>query len=197
MNTCASSELRGGFLRVSVVRRACGFAGLCVLAASVGLLAGDLRNVTPLAMANLTSSDAPVAHETIAATTQLQVEPIDIADGVRYFNGRAIRPVKTLTMIVTAYSPDSRSCGNFADGITASGYSVWTNGMKLAAADTSILPFGSLITVPGYDGDNVVPVLDRGGAIKGNRLDMLYPTHEIARQWGRQKLTVTVWEYVD
>jgi 3D (Asp-Asp-Asp) domain-containing protein len=116
---------------------------------------------------------------------------------IRWFNGRQIRPLKTLTMIVTAYSPDERSCGENADGITASGFSVWTNGMKLVAADTELLPLGSIITVPGYDSGAVVPVLDRGGAIKGRRLDVLFPTHEQARAWGRQTLEVTVWDYVD
>lgn len=115
----------------------------------------------------------------------------------RYFNGRPLRIAKTITMVVTAYSPDERSCGVDADGTTASGYSVWTNGMKLVAADTSVLPFGSLISVPGYDDASVVPVLDRGGAIKGNRLDVLYATHEQAQKWGRQTLQITVWEYAD
>lgn len=116
---------------------------------------------------------------------------------VRFFKGRLVRPVRTLNMTVTAYSPDHRSCGKWADGVTASNRSVWTNGMRLVAADTRVLPFGSLITVPGYADDEIVPVLDRGGAIKGMRLDVLYPTHEIALQWGVQKLPITVWEYVD
>jgi len=116
---------------------------------------------------------------------------------LRWFNGRPVRPVRTITMVVTAYSPDARSCGVHADGITASGYSVRTNGMKLVAADTSILPFGSLLTVPGYDWGDVVPVLDRGGAIKGHRLDVLFPTHEAALEWGVRELDVTVWEYAD
>lgn len=115
----------------------------------------------------------------------------------RYFNGRPLKAVKTITMEVTAYSPDERSCGVGANGTTASGYSVWTNGMKLVAADTSVLPFGSLISVPGYDENNVVPVLDRGGAIKGHRLDVLYATHEQAQKWGRQTLEITVWDYAD
>lgn len=112
------------------------------------------------------------------------------------FDGRPIRPVRTVTMRTTAYSPDEQSCGIWADGITASGMSVWTNGMKLAAADPSI-PFGTILTVPGYNDGHPVPVLDRGGAIKGNRLDLLYPTHDIAMQWGVQELEVTVWEYAD
>ncbi len=113
------------------------------------------------------------------------------------FDNRPIRPVGTIRMLVTAYSPDARSCGKFADGITASGYSVYTNGMKLVAADTKLLPFGSIITVPGYNDGLPVPVLDRGGKIKGKRLDVLYPTHEIALQWGAQWLDVVVWEYAD
>ena len=102
-----------------------------------------------------------------------------------------------MSMHVTAYSPDARSCGKWADGRTASGFSVWTNGMKLVAADTKVLPFGTVITVPGYNGGQPVPVLDRGGQIKGARLDVLYPTHEIARIWGRRDLEVAVWEYAD
>ncbi|MEO0586058.1 MAG: 3D domain-containing protein [Planctomycetota bacterium] len=113
------------------------------------------------------------------------------------FDGRPLRAVRTITMKVTAYSPDEESCGIWADGRTASGYSVWTNGMKLVAADTRLLPFGTILSVPGYHDGKPVQVLDRGGAIKGRRLDVLYPTHDIARQWGVQDLEVTVWEYAD
>ena len=116
---------------------------------------------------------------------------------VRIFDGRPIRAVRMLVMRVTAYSPDAESCGDSADGITASGYPVETNGGHLVAADPSLLPLGSLVSVPGYDGGDVVPVLDVGGAIKGNRLDVLFPTHERARRWGVQELEVTVWEYAD
>jgi 3D (Asp-Asp-Asp) domain-containing protein len=117
--------------------------------------------------------------------------------GTRWFDGRKVRPARTIWMTVTAYSPDHRSCGKYADGITASGKSIWTNGMKLVAADKRLLPFGSMLSIPGYDGGAIVPVLDRGGAIKGARLDVLYPTHSTARKWGVQKLPVVVWEYVD
>lgn len=115
----------------------------------------------------------------------------------RYYNGRPIRPVRTVWMVTTAYSPDHRSCGKWADGFTASMKSVWTNGMESVAADTRLLPFGTLLSVPGYADGRVVPVLDRGGAIKGARLDVLYPTHAIARRWGVQRLPVTIWEYAD
>ena len=112
------------------------------------------------------------------------------------FDGRPIRPVRVRSILTTAYSPDARSCGKWADGITASGMSVWTNGMKLVAADRSI-PFGTIVTIPGYNGERPVQVLDRGGKIKGNRMDLLYPTHDVALQWGAQRLDVTFWEYAD
>ncbi|MEQ8771186.1 MAG: 3D domain-containing protein [Phycisphaerales bacterium] len=145
--------------------------------------------------ANTTRSDelkmlvGPDLPEPVIEATEPAVE--------RWFDGRPLRRAGTRTMIVTAYSPDERSCGAFADGQTATLHSVWTNGMRLVAADTDLLPFGTLLSVPGYAEDSVVPVLDRGGAIKGRRLDLLMPTHEQAMAWGRQELQVTVWEYAD
>ena len=113
----------------------------------------------------------------------------------KVFDHRPIRPVKTRTMKTTAYSPDEKSCGKWADGITASGKSVWMNGGRLVAADRKI-PYGTILTIPGYNYGKPVQVWDRGGAIKGNRLDLLYPTHEIALQWGVQDLPVVFWEFV-
>jgi 3D (Asp-Asp-Asp) domain-containing protein len=118
-------------------------------------------------------------------------------DAVRWFDGRPVRPVRTVLFTVTGYSPDERSCGPYADGQTATLHSVFTNGMQLVAADPKVLPYGSMLTVPGYADDSIVPVLDCGGAIKGQRLDLLFPTHEIARQWGVRKVPVTIWAYAD
>ncbi len=136
-------------------------------------------------------SSAPPAAPTVVHHPRKPAAPAAV------FNGRPRRKARTVRMLVTGYSPDARSCGDSADNITASGYSVWTNAMKMVAADTRLLPFGSVISVPGYDGGQPVPVLDRGGAIKGLRLDLLFPTHEAARRWGKKWLDVTVWEYAD
>jgi 3D (Asp-Asp-Asp) domain-containing protein len=176
---------------------------------SVGLMAIDASepmaqdidpNLAPSRLAPAGSS----ASEAVAVSLASPVMPaVSAADAMLAeqtaptFDGRPLRKVKTMRMLTTAYSPDARSCGIHADGITASGFSVWTNGMKLVAADTRLLPFGSIVTIPGYNGGKPVPVLDRGGRIKGNRLDLLYPTHEMALQWGAQRLDVEVWEYAD
>ncbi len=140
---------------------------------------------------------APAASAVAPAPAGSADEAKVYPPGTRFFNGRPIRPARVIHMKVTGYSPDERSCGIYADGQTATLHSVFTNDMRLVAADTRILPFGSLVSVPGYDADRVVPVLDRGGAIKGKRLDLLFATHERARKWGVQQVPVTVWEYAD
>lgn len=59
------------------------------------------------------------------------------------------------------------------------------------AADTRHYPFGTRMYVPGY-GYGVVE--DRGSAIKGpGIIDIYYKSHTKALQWGRQKVTVTVY----
>ena len=90
---------------------------------------------------------------------------------------------------VTAYCPGPCCCGKFADGITASGLQAVG---KIVAAPKSI-PFGTVLDIPGY---GVCTVEDRGGAIKGNKLDVLFPTHQEALNWGVQELTVTFMENV-
>ena len=97
-------------------------------------------------------------------------------------------------MEVTAYCPCTKCCGEQAAGITASGKTVRHNDGRFVAADTRLLPFGTELSIPGYHGGQAVPVLDRGGAIKGNRLDVYFPTHQEALNWGRQRLAVTVIE---
>ena len=153
---------------------------------------------------SLATPSNPIDEEAIARAIELTADPVEIepddlnADtSVRWFDGRMVRPVRTIYMTVTGYSPDARSCGKYADNKTAIMYSVWTNGMNLVAADPKVLPYRSLVSVPGYAGSEIVPILDCGGAIKGNRLDLLYPTHEMALQWGIRQLPVTVWEYVE
>ena len=92
----------------------------------------------------------------------------------------------TIDMIVTAYCKESCCCGKFADGITASG--VPAEGKLIAAPPN--YPFGTIMDVPGY---SIAEVQDRGGAIKGNKIDLLFPTHDEALQWGIQELKVKVY----
>jgi 3D (Asp-Asp-Asp) domain-containing protein len=112
---------------------------------------------------------------------------------VQIYRGGGYRLVRTLTLRVTAYAPDPRCTFPFDGKTTASGLPVTTNSGRLAAADTSLIPLHSLVIVPGYARGAAVPVLDRGGAIKGRRLDVLLPTYEKAKSWGVRILEVKIY----
>lgn len=58
------------------------------------------------------------------------------------------------------------------------------------AADTSIYPFGTVMHIPGYGYGRVE---DRGGAIKGEHIDLFFKSHKKALKWGKRNSQVTVW----
>ncbi|MFI4881629.1 MAG: 3D domain-containing protein, partial [Phycisphaerales bacterium JB064] len=176
------------------------------VASAIG--AKQLGPVSPMAALNAAPVAAtPTAPEaTILATPAIEAPAMVTTSltggaqpdqGIRWFNGRPVRPARVITMKVTAYSADAASCYPFADGQTATLHGIDTNGGYLVAADTDLLPFGTMLTIDGYANNQVVPVLDRGGAIKGNRLDLLFPSHEAALKWGVKTLDVVIWEYAD
>ncbi len=96
----------------------------------------------------------------------------------------------TVSMRVTAYCPCSVCCGRFAKGQTANGYVIKCVDHFVAAPKK--YPFGTEIVVPQYNGDKPIKVLDRGGAIKGNCLDVFFPSHVQAVNWGVKYLDVKV-----
>ena len=101
---------------------------------------------------------------------------------------------RVVWMQVTAYCACKRCCGPSAHGLTASGRSVSYNSGHFVAADTRLLPFNTKLIIPGYANDKPVEVIDRGGAIKGNHIDLFFSTHEQAREWGVKWIAVTVLE---
>lgn len=86
---------------------------------------------------------------------------------------------------LTAYCPCVRCCGK-SDGITASGAKA-VEGVTVAA-DTRKLPFGTKIIIDGHE----YTVQDRGGAIKGNKIDIFFDSHKKALQFGRQKKEIII-----
>lgn len=95
-----------------------------------------------------------------------------------------------IEMRVTAYCPCPSCCGEYSDGITACGYEIQP-GDTFVAADRRY-SFDTEMLIPGYSNSRPVKVLDRGGAIKGNRLDVFFATHEEALEWGVQYLEVNI-----
>ncbi len=58
------------------------------------------------------------------------------------------------------------------------------------AADGAEYAFGVIMYVPGYGYGRVE---DRGGAIKGDHIDLYFKTHSEAKAWGKQRKVVTIW----
>ena len=78
-----------------------------------------------------------------------------------------------------------KCCGK-TDGITASGVKA-IEGVTVAMNKS--IPFGTKIYIDGV-GERIVQ--DRGGAIKGNRIDLYFENHQEANNFGRQTRKVTI-----
>jgi 3D (Asp-Asp-Asp) domain-containing protein len=97
---------------------------------------------------------------------------------------------QTVRMRVTGYCACRKCCGRFADGITACGHKI-RRGDAFVAADRKY-SFGTEMIVPGYNNDKPIKVLDRGGAIRGDKLDVFFHSHKEAKKWGVKYIDVLV-----
>jgi uncharacterized protein YabE (DUF348 family) len=91
-------------------------------------------------------------------------------------------------MTATAYSPHVQSCGKYADGRTYIGKKA---GYGLVAVDPRVIRLGTKLYIEGY---GKAEAADIGGAIKGDKIDLCYETHEEAVLYGRKKVKVYILE---
>lgn len=100
--------------------------------------------------------------------------------------------LRKLNMVATAYTKECDGC----IGITATGYDVRKNktynDMKIIASDPNIIPMNSVVLIKTDSGSFKAISLDTGGAIKGNRIDILMDTKDDAYNFGRQNVEVTI-----
>ncbi|KXY43441.1 cell wall-binding protein EntC [Bacillus mycoides] len=99
---------------------------------------------------------------------------------------------RELRVQATAYTADPLENGYKAgDQVkSAMGHNLTANpNMKLIAVDPSVIPLGSKVWVEGY---GVAIAGDTGGAIKGNKIDVLMPDKGTSSNWGRKTVTVKV-----
>ncbi len=103
------------------------------------------------------------------------------------------------TVVATGYTAGVESTGKKPGhpeyGITYSGVKVKRDLYSTIAADLNIFPIGTILFIPDY-GFGVVA--DKGSAIKGNRLDLYYPTVEdVYENWGKKEVDVYIVKYGD
>ncbi len=108
--------------------------------------------------------------------------------------GRDWSKYRVMEMTATGYTSGIESTGKRPGhpeyGITYSGVKAKRDIYSTIAADLRVFPIGTILFVPGY-GYGVVA--DKGGAIKGNRLDLYYETvQDVYSEWGKKKVNVYV-----
>lgn len=93
------------------------------------------------------------------------------------------------------YGPDCKGCS----GITVTGINVREtnsyNGLRIVAVDPKVLPLGTIveITTP-YESFRAISA-DKGGAIKGYKLDILVESEEVASEYGRHNVQLRIIQY--
>ncbi|MGL4624348.1 MAG: G5 domain-containing protein [Culicoidibacterales bacterium] len=104
----------------------------------------------------------------------------------------------SMTMELSGYSIEGSI--RYGECTAASGYEICNSAyynhptygtIRIVAADTSIIPMGSIIEIDGF---GKAIVLDTGSYIKGNRLDLLFATDAEALAWGRNNVGVAIVE---
>ncbi|HHT7239419.1 cell wall-binding protein EntA [Bacillus cereus] len=99
---------------------------------------------------------------------------------------------RELTVVATAYTAHPSENGGTYGGrvLTAMGHDLTANpNMKMIAVDPKVIPLGSKVWVEGY-GEAIAG--DTGGAIKGNRIDILLGSDSASQKWGRKTVKVKI-----
>jgi 3D (Asp-Asp-Asp) domain-containing protein len=99
---------------------------------------------------------------------------------------RRMRVAQILTLEATAYYPGPEDTWPYATGTTASGLKA---GYGVAAVDTRLIGLKTPLYIEGY---GFALAADRGGAIKGYKIDLCFDTYEEAVQFGRKKVKVYI-----
>lgn len=97
------------------------------------------------------------------------------------------------TFEATAYTARCKGC----IGITKTGVDVRTTteyeGKRVIAVDPKVIPLGSTVEVRLSDGEVFeATAQDTGGAIKGERIDILFARYDDAMEFGRQPVEVRI-----
>ncbi|MGI8315694.1 3D domain-containing protein [Halobacillus mangrovi] len=187
-----------------------------VLFISLFLLAfySTLTNVSNLSITDLDDWIAAKFNSDTFEGTSLNEKEVNISEKSlnvkqaqqRYVSSATVKAAQSLaesmdlaqypahTVVATGYTAGEESTGKTPEhpeyGITFSGVNVKRDLYSTIAADLSVFPIGTVLFIPDY-GYGVVA--DKGGAIKGNKLDLYFPTvQDVYDQWGKRTLEVYV-----
>jgi len=162
----------------------------CVLSFIAG--AAYTKADMPITLSNPTVTETQADTQSLPDVNDVKTEPVQLA-ALALPDEPQSEPAekwRIVRMKVTGYCPCSKCCGKHADGITANGHKIQP-GDTFVAADKRY-SFGTEMIIEGYGNSKTVKVLDRGGAIRGNKLDAFFHTHQEALEWGVRYIDVKV-----
>ncbi|QFF97623.1 LysM peptidoglycan-binding domain-containing protein [Psychrobacillus glaciei] len=132
----------------------------------------------------------PTTHQ--SDTTKPAIQPVvkpvakPVAQPVTKTAVQSKSIAKEITVSSTAYTASCVGCS----GVTSTGIDLHANpNKKVISVDPTVIPLGSKVWVEGY-GEAIAG--DTGGSIKGNKIDIFFPTKESALNWGRKTVKVKV-----
>lgn len=135
----------------------------------------------------------PVIAEPVTTPIAVEkaVEPVVVTPAAE---PEVIAQATTETYEATWYTPYCEGCS----GITFAGHnakkSIYTSdGLRIIATDPTVVPMYSIVNVTLADGTAFkAQSLDTGGAIRGNRIDILVESRAEATTLGRQAVEIEV-----
>jgi 3D (Asp-Asp-Asp) domain-containing protein len=92
----------------------------------------------------------------------------------------------------TAYTSKCVGCSGYTFSEHNVKNTVYFGNYRIVATDLNVIPLYSLLKVETRDDVFYAIVLDKGGAIKGYKMDLLVKTYDDAIEFGRQKVKVTI-----
>ncbi|MGU3472368.1 3D domain-containing protein [Paenibacillus sp. D51F] len=152
-----------------------------------------VRRPAPKAADKPAAPPQPAAAQQSASTGM----PDAVSSAPEQPQQEGLAPVKSISVLATGYTAGIESTGKRPGhplyGITRSGVKVMRGQVSTIAADTKVLPIGTLLFIPGY-GYGVVA--DTGSKIKGKRIDLYFDTtRQVYKEWGKKQVTVQVIRY--
>ncbi|WP_042352193.1 3D domain-containing protein [Bacillus massiliigorillae] len=127
-------------------------------------------------------------------STAVKASTIEMPKTLEEYLGLDLKQYEKASVVATGYTAGVESTGKTVNhpsyGITYSGVKVKRDVYSTIAADLNVYPIGTILWIPDY-GYGVVA--DKGGAIKGNRLDLYYETvQDVYDEWGKREVEVYI-----
>ena len=97
------------------------------------------------------------------------------------------RGARTLSIVASGYCSCNKCNYPYGGQPSYLGYPL---GKGIIAVDPRVIPMGSKLYVEGY-GSGIAA--DQGNAIKGNRIDLCFSSHQEALNWGIKTVKVTIY----